>query len=113
MVAPRTRVACTGERMLEPSELDGGQPSRTYGGDTLDTAVRLAARVDRADPAAAARADHELAGAAVRCPGAIVLPAAMPAAADGRQAEPEQVELTEEPPRTWRRMGNVVMEQKP
>jgi 2-dehydro-3-deoxygluconokinase len=36
------RVACIGECMIELSELDDGRLSRTYGGDTLNTAVYLA-----------------------------------------------------------------------
>jgi 2-dehydro-3-deoxygluconokinase len=39
-VAPR--VACVGECMIELAELDGGRLARTYGGDTLNTAVYLA-----------------------------------------------------------------------
>jgi 2-dehydro-3-deoxygluconokinase len=37
-----TRVACIGECMIELTELNGGHLSRTYGGDTLNTAVYLA-----------------------------------------------------------------------
>lgn len=36
------RVACIGECMIELSELDDGRLWRTYGGDTLNTAVYLA-----------------------------------------------------------------------
>ena len=37
-----TRVACIGECMIELSELSDGRLSRTYGGDTFNTAVYLA-----------------------------------------------------------------------
>ena len=84
-----TRVACIGECMIELSELGDGRLSRTHGGDTpgidvVDTtaagdsfaAAYLAALLDGAEPAAAARAGHELAGTVVRYSGAIFPPAA-------------------------------------
>lgn len=52
----------------------------TAAGDSF-AAAYLAARLRGADPAAAARAGHALAGVVVRYPGAIIPPAAMPAAA--------------------------------
>lgn len=57
----------------------------TAAGDSF-AAAYLAARLDRAEPAAAARAGHELAGTVVRYPGAIIPPAAIPAAAYQGQA---------------------------
>ena len=67
-----TRVACIGECMIELSELGDSRLSRTHGDDTpgIDvvdpTAAYLAARLDGAEPAAAARAGHELAGTVIR-----------------------------------------------
>ena len=57
-------------------------------GDVVDTtaagdsfaAACLACRLAGAEPAAAARAGHMLAGTAVRYPGALIPPEAMPAA---------------------------------
>ena len=57
----------------------------TAAGDSF-AAAYLAARLDGAEPAAAARAGHELAGTVVRYPGAIIPPAAMPAAANQGKA---------------------------
>ncbi|MBC7042297.1 sugar kinase, partial [Salmonella enterica subsp. enterica serovar Enteritidis] len=37
-----TTVACIGECMIELSQGAGGQLTRSYGGDTLNTAVYLA-----------------------------------------------------------------------
>jgi 2-dehydro-3-deoxygluconokinase len=53
----------------------------TAAGDSF-AAAYLAARLKGADPKAAARAGHKLAGTVVRYPGAIIPPAAMPAADD-------------------------------
>jgi 2-dehydro-3-deoxygluconokinase len=57
----------------------------TAAGDSF-AAAYLAARLDGAEPAVAARAGHELAGTVVRYPGAIIPPAAMPAAANQGKA---------------------------
>jgi len=51
----------------------------TAAGDSF-AAAYLAARLAGGNPAAAARAGHRLAGTVVRYPGAIIPPAAMPAA---------------------------------
>ena len=37
-----SRIACIGECMIELREEADGRPSRSYGGDTLNTAVYLA-----------------------------------------------------------------------
>lgn len=61
----------------------------TAAGDSL-AAAYLAARLHGADPVAAARAGHELAGTVVCYPGAIIPPAAMPAAVKERKTvEPQ------------------------
>ena len=75
----------------------------TAAGDSF-AAAYLAARLDGAEPAAAARAGHELAGTVVRYPGAIIPPAAMPRQPiKGRQVEPEQVEVS----RSRRELGGA------
>jgi len=69
----------------------------------------LAALLVGAEPAAAARAGHELAGTVVRYSGAIFR---QRQPVKGRHVEPEQVEDHREAAEARRCMGNVVMEQE-
>ena len=83
---PACRVLAPGTDVVVEAAPVSDVVDTTAAGDSF-AAAYLAARLNGANPAAAARAGHELAGTVVRYPGAIIPPAAMPAAVEGGKAD--------------------------